>query len=80
MKSMYVLHKIDIPKSMIYQSILNPRNVFALEKSIWMLADMNDPIWKISRGGSVILYWCDKVLFTKFISYLTRGTRKEHFP
>ena len=79
MKTMYVLHKIYIPKSMIYRSILNPRNFFALKKYIWMLADMNDPIWKSSRGGSVISYWHDKVLFTKFKSYLTRGTRKEHF-
>ena len=76
MKSMYVLHKIDIPKSMIYRSILNPRNIFALAKSISMLVDINDPIWKILGGGSVISYWSDKVLFTKFISYLTRGTRK----
>ena len=76
MNSIYVLHKIDIPKSMIYRSILNPRNVFALEKYIWMLADMNDPIQTILGGGSVISYWRDKVLFTKFRSYLTRGTRK----
>ena len=76
MKSMYVIHKIDIPKSMIYRSILNPTNAFDLEKSIWMLVDMNDPIWTSSGGGSVISYWRDKVLFTKFRSYLTRGTRK----